>query len=66
VVPKPLMTGKVKDKAIPVARRGFPYSCETPRLPHLLDDRLTNDGEVVRLKRRPSFTYRKIPGTHFC
>jgi hypothetical protein len=26
------------------------------RLPHFLDSRLTDDGEVVSLARRPSFT----------
>jgi hypothetical protein len=40
--------------------------CETSRLPHFLDSRLTNDREVVSLTRRHSFTPRKIPGTHFC
>jgi hypothetical protein len=34
--------------------------------PTFLDNRLTNDGEVVRLTRRPCFTHRKINGTHFC
>jgi hypothetical protein len=36
------------------------------RLPRFLDNRLTYGGEVVSLKRRPSFTPRYIPGTHFC
>jgi hypothetical protein len=30
-----------------------------------LDNRLTDGGEVVSLTRRPSFTSRKIPGSHF-
>jgi hypothetical protein len=34
------------------------------RLPHFLDNRLTDGGEVVRLTRRPPFTPRNIPGTH--
>jgi hypothetical protein len=51
----------LKDKAIPVTGR-----CETSRLPHFLDSRLTDGGEVVSLMRRPPFTPRKIPGTHFC
>jgi hypothetical protein len=35
-------------------------------LPHFsLDSRLTVGGEVS-LTRRPPFTPRKIPGTHFC
>jgi hypothetical protein len=36
------------------------------RLPHFLDNWLTDGGEVVSLMRRPHFTSRKIPGTHFC
>jgi hypothetical protein len=40
--------------------------CETSRLPHFLDNRLTDGGEVVSLTRRPPFTLRKIPGTDFC
>jgi hypothetical protein len=57
---------KHKYKVIPVRGRGGPYACETSRLPHFLDNRLTDGGEVVRLTRRPPFTPRKIPGTHFC
>jgi hypothetical protein len=53
-------------KAIPVVGRGSPQGCETSRLPHVLDSRLTDGGEVVSLTRRPPFTLRKIPGTHFC
>jgi hypothetical protein len=43
------------------------YPCKrTSRLPHFHDTRLTDGGEVVSLTRRPPFTPRKIPGTHFC
>jgi hypothetical protein len=31
----------------------------------LLDNRLTDGDEVASLTRRPPFTPRKIPGTHF-
>jgi hypothetical protein len=31
-----------------------------------LDNRFTDGGEVVSPTRRPLFTPRKIPGTHFC
>jgi hypothetical protein len=31
-----------------------------------LDNRLTDGGEVVSPTRRPPFTPKKIPGTHFC
>jgi hypothetical protein len=55
-----------KGKAIPVTGREGPEGCETSRLPHFLGNRLTDGGEVVSLTRRPAFTPRKIPGTHFC
>jgi hypothetical protein len=58
--------GKGKGKAILIRSRGGPYGCETSRLSHFLDNQLTHGGEVVSLMRRPSFTPRKIPGTHFC
>jgi hypothetical protein len=50
-----------KRKTIPVTGRegregGFQY---------FLDNRLTDGGEVISLMRRPPFTPRKIPGTHF-
>jgi hypothetical protein len=45
-----------KGKAIPVTGRESPYGCETSKVPHLLDNWLTEGGEVVRLKRRPPFT----------
>jgi hypothetical protein len=59
---------KKKVTAIPVTGRGGPEGCETSRLPHFLDNRITDSGEVVSLTRRPSALYlpRKIPGTHFC
>jgi hypothetical protein len=57
---------KNKGKAIPATGRGGLQSFETSRLPHFLDNRLTDGGEVVSLTRRRPFTPRKIPGTHFC
>jgi hypothetical protein len=53
-------------KGIPVTGRGGPYGCETSRLPHFLDSRLTDSGEAVSLTRRPPFILRKIPSTHLC
>jgi hypothetical protein len=51
---------KIKEcKDIPVT------GCATLRLPHFLDNRLTDGGEVVSLTLRPPFNPRKIPGTHF-
>jgi hypothetical protein len=35
------------------------------RLPHFLDSRLTDGGEVS-FKRQPQHPHRKIPGTHCC
>jgi hypothetical protein len=56
----------LKGKAIPVTGREGLWGCETSRLPHFLDNRLTDGDKVVSLTRRPPFTPRKIPGTHFC
>jgi hypothetical protein len=55
-------------KAMPVRGRRLrgPQGCETSRLLHFVDTRLTDGGEVASLTRRPPFTPRKIPGTHFC
>jgi hypothetical protein len=52
-------TAKVKEtkgKAIPVTGRGGPEDCETSRLPHFLDNRLTDGSKVVRLTCRLLFT----------
>jgi hypothetical protein len=46
----------IKSKAVPVRGREGPYGCETSRLPHFLDNRLTNSCEVVSLMRQPPFT----------
>jgi hypothetical protein len=48
---------EVKCKAIPVTGRGGPWGYETSRLPHFLNNRLTDGGEV-------SLTRRKTAGTH--
>jgi hypothetical protein len=45
-----------KGKAIPVTGREGPYGCEKSRLPHFVDNRLTDGGEVVSLTRRSPFT----------
>jgi hypothetical protein len=39
-------------KAIPVTGRGGPQDCDTSRLPHFLDNRLKDGGEVVSLTLR--------------
>jgi hypothetical protein len=46
-------TGK-KGKRILVTGRGGPSVCETSRLPHFLNNRLTNGGEAVSLMRQPA------------
>jgi hypothetical protein len=46
----------MKGKGIHVTGRVGPQNCETLRLPHLLDYRLTDGGKFVSLTRRPPFT----------
>jgi hypothetical protein len=41
-------------KAVPVIDRIAPQCDETSRFPHLLDNHLTDGGEVVSLTRRPA------------
>jgi hypothetical protein len=58
-----------KGKVFPSTGLGSPYGCERLRIPHFLDNRLTDGGKVVRPKHRALFYSpppRKIPGTHFC
>jgi hypothetical protein len=65
--PRPhVSVAKVKGKAIPVTGCEGPEGCETSRLPHFLDNRLTDVGDVIRLTRRQPFTPRKMPVTHLC
>jgi hypothetical protein len=75
---KACVTLVYKSAEIP-KRRGelrYSYPCNKPWRPiglwdveapiFSLDNRLTDGDEVVSLTRRPPFTPRKIPGTHFC
>jgi hypothetical protein len=39
--------------------------CETSRLPHFLDNRLTDGGEVVSLAHRPRYTPQEDPWYSF-
>jgi hypothetical protein len=57
---------EVNGKAIHITSRAGPWGCETSRVPHFLGSRLTDGGEVVSLTRRPPFTPRNIPRSHFC
>jgi hypothetical protein len=38
-----MIKSKKKGKAIPVKGHGGPKGCETSKLPHFLDNRLTDD-----------------------
>jgi hypothetical protein len=52
------MTNKRKNcKAIPVTGRGDSYGCEMSRLPHFLDNWLTDGGKVVSPTRRQAALY---------
>jgi hypothetical protein len=51
--------GKKKSKAIPVTGRGGLWGCEMLRIPHYLDNRLTDGGKVVSPTHRPHFTPQK-------
>jgi hypothetical protein len=42
-------------KSVPVTGHGDLLDCETSRLPHFLDNLLTDGGEVVSLKGRTPF-----------
>jgi hypothetical protein len=48
--------GKKKGIAIHVTGHEGPEGCETSGLPHFLDNRIINGGEVVSPTRRPPFT----------
>jgi hypothetical protein len=61
-----MITGKLGNAILVAGHDDGPYGCETSRIPHFLDNRLTDGGEVVNPTRRPPFTPRKIPGTHLC
>jgi inner membrane protein involved in colicin E2 resistance len=62
----PTFQGNILVKANPVTGRGGPEDFETSRLPHFLDNRLTDGGKVVSLTLRHAGLYpRKISGSHF-
>jgi hypothetical protein len=57
----------IEGTAIPVTGRGGPWRCETLRLPHFLDNMLTDGDEVVSLMHRPTALYpQEFPHTPFC
>jgi hypothetical protein len=51
-----MLTDKRNGKAAPVTGREGSSGYETSRLPHFLDNRLTDGDEVVSRMRRPFFT----------
>jgi hypothetical protein len=60
-----------KSKAIPVTGLVGLYGFEMLRIPHCLDNRLTDGGKVVNPTHRPHFTPQKhyyfyASGTRFC
>jgi hypothetical protein len=50
---------KQGNKSIPVTGRGGLYGCEMLRIPHCLNNRLTDGGKVVSLNRRTPTTLQK-------
>jgi hypothetical protein len=52
---------KKKGKAIPVTGHEGLYDCETSRLPHFLDNRLTDGCKAVS-----ALLLERCSGTHFC
>jgi hypothetical protein len=56
---------KVKVK-LSLYRPRRPLGFPEVEVPTFSDIRLTEGGKVVSPTRRPLFTPRKIPGTHFC
>jgi hypothetical protein len=64
--PSPLLRNLYKKgKVILVTGHGGPLGCATSRLPHFLDSRLTDGGEIVILMVRAPFTPQEDSGTHF-
>jgi hypothetical protein len=62
----PVKLSSPQSEAVPVTGRAGPKGCETSRLPHFQDIRLTDGGKFVSPTRWPAFNPKKIPGTHFC
>jgi hypothetical protein len=52
-----LASNSIKGKAIPVTEHAVPYGCEASRLPHFIDSRLIDGGEVVSITLRPTALY---------
>jgi hypothetical protein len=50
---------KNNNNNIPVTEYGGPYGCEMSRLPHFLDNRLTDGGEAVGVMSRLRFIFQQ-------
>jgi hypothetical protein len=61
---EPVLKEGKKRKVIPVIGRGGPYGCETSRLPHFVENRLT-DERLLCLLSGHTLNPRKTPGTNF-
>jgi hypothetical protein len=48
------------NNAIRITERGGPYGCETQRIPHFLDNRMTEGGEVINPMSWPRFSLRRF------
>jgi hypothetical protein len=60
-----------QNKAVPVTGLGSLYGCDMLRIPHCIDNRLTDGDKIVIPTHRPHFTpqkhyYFSVSGTHFC
>jgi hypothetical protein len=54
---------ELKGKAALVAGRGGPWGCETSRLSHCINCRLTDGGKIVGPTHRQPYSPGNIPGT---
>lgn len=55
----------MKRKAVPATSHGDPKDCQMSRLPHYLDNQITDGSELISLMNRP-LSIAKMTGTHFC
>jgi hypothetical protein len=53
-------SSSISKKRLPIKGRAGLNGGDVSRIPHFVDIRLTDGGEFVSLRRRPSFTPRKI------
>jgi hypothetical protein len=56
----------IRSEAIPVAGRGGLQGCEMLRIPHCLDNQLTDGGEVGKLCVSGALSPEEFSGINFC